>query len=45
MQERVGVCDRCGKGLYCLDGFFNGIKEGGKIFCFECGEKEEQDEQ
>lgn len=42
MQERVGTCANCGKTLYCLDGFFNGVKEKGRILCFECKEKEER---
>lgn len=44
MQERVGTCEKCGKALYCLDGFFNGVKENGSVFCFECVEKEKGDQ-
>ncbi|SUV07408.1 Uncharacterised protein [Cytobacillus firmus] len=25
MKELVGCCAVCGKDLYCLDGFFNGV--------------------
>lgn len=45
MQEKVGVCNKCGKVLYCLDGFFNGVKEKEGIFCFACAEEEQKDEQ
>jgi hypothetical protein len=37
MEEYIGNCEECGKKLYCLDGFFNGIAEEGKaIICFDC---------
>ncbi|WP_197090995.1 hypothetical protein [Bacillus sp. FJAT-27231] len=44
MQEPVGTCKKCGKALYCLDGFFNGVKESGAVFCFDCSEEEEKDQ-
>ncbi|MDQ0215323.1 ribosomal protein L24E [Oikeobacillus pervagus] len=40
MRELVGNCDHCHKEIYCLDGFLNGVKENGKLLCFECDEKE-----
>lgn len=43
MKEKVSICKRCGKVLYCLDGFFNGvIKDDGSACCFECIEQEER---
>jgi hypothetical protein len=37
MQEEVGICQKCGKKIYCLDGFLNGIvKPGGELTCFGC---------
>lgn len=37
MIELVGTCEKCGKKIYCLDGFLNGVhtKEG-TVWCFEC---------
>jgi hypothetical protein len=44
MKELVGYCDRCEKPLYCLDGFFNGVKtDSGKSLCFDCNEEEEKE--
>ncbi|MEG9296187.1 hypothetical protein V6B33_06980 [Mangrovibacillus sp. Mu-81] len=44
MKELVGNCDRCEKPLYCLDGFFNGVKtHSGKSLCFDCNEEEEKE--
>lgn len=41
MKELVGYCHKCGKEIFCLDGFFNGIHVDGKqINCFPCAEKE-----
>ncbi|WP_263862290.1 hypothetical protein [Bacillus aerolatus] len=44
MQERVGTCEKYGKELYCLDGFFNGVQEKEGVFCFECAEKKKEEE-
>ncbi|MEL3972181.1 hypothetical protein AAEO50_07810 [Rossellomorea oryzaecorticis] len=42
MKELVGHCDSCQKPIYCLDGFFNGVKkDSGKIICFDCDDEEE----
>ncbi|WP_285880104.1 hypothetical protein [Domibacillus indicus] len=41
LKEWVGQCIVCGKDIYCLDGFLNGVKEQGELFCFDC---EGQDE-
>jgi hypothetical protein len=42
MKELVGHCDSCQKPIYCLDGFFNGVKkDNGKIICFDCDDEEE----
>jgi hypothetical protein len=42
MNEIVGSCEKCGKKIYCLDGFLNGVhtKEG-KVLCFECDREDE----
>lgn len=40
MKELVGLCSLCGKELFCLDGFFNGVHTDDKrVICFECTEK------
>ncbi|WP_170169146.1 hypothetical protein [Mesobacillus subterraneus] len=41
MKEFVGSCHLCGKEIFCMDGFLNGIhtKEG-KVLCFDCDVKE-----
>ncbi|WP_175989937.1 hypothetical protein [Bacillus sp. Marseille-Q1617] len=45
MKELVGHCDSCQKPIYCLDGFFNGVKKGsGEIVCFDCHEEEENND-
>ncbi|REE78914.1 hypothetical protein A8990_12342 [Paenibacillus taihuensis] len=38
MRELVGHCQRCGKAVYCEDGFLNGaIVEGsGALICSDC---------
>ncbi|KKB36462.1 hypothetical protein [Bacillus thermotolerans] len=43
MQEKVGTCKNCGRTLYCMDGFFNGVKEDGATYCFECAEEKEKE--
>ncbi|MBS4215913.1 MULTISPECIES: hypothetical protein [Neobacillus] len=48
MKELVGLCKCCGKEIYCLDGFFNGvITEDKQSYCFDCYEevKEEKNPQ
>ncbi|WP_257008220.1 hypothetical protein [Bacillus sp. FJAT-45350] len=41
MIENVGTCFHCKKNIYCLDGFFNGMKqEDGNIICFDCYERD-----
>jgi hypothetical protein len=40
LKELVGCCSCCGKELYCLDGFFNGIyTDEKKIVCYDCETK------
>ncbi|EAR64536.1 hypothetical protein B14911_06998 [Bacillus sp. NRRL B-14911] len=40
MREPAGTCVQCGKTIYCLDGFFNGIiTDDKKAICFECSEE------
>jgi hypothetical protein len=42
MQELVGKCKSCGKDIYCLDGFLNGIHNDDQhLICFDCEKKEE----
>ncbi|MBY6036344.1 hypothetical protein KUV80_06755 [Fictibacillus nanhaiensis] len=37
MLELVGICERCKKKLYCLDGFFQGeVAENGNLYCMSC---------
>ncbi|MEN2467454.1 hypothetical protein [Ornithinibacillus sp. FSL M8-0202] len=36
MKELVGVCNRCGKEVYCENGFLDGIHEGGELLCMLC---------
>ncbi|WP_180960286.1 hypothetical protein [Neobacillus cucumis] len=39
MKELVGVCSECGKEVYCLDGFLNGVHTPNKeLYCFDCFE-------
>jgi len=41
MRELVGPCTICGKEIFCLDGFLNGVYvDGEKIHCFDCDKKE-----
>ena len=42
MMELVGSCQQCGKNIYCLDGFLNGVHtKNGRVLCFECEDKED----
>jgi len=44
MRELVGTCHQCGRDLYCLDGFFNGVKtEDRKTLCFDCADEENKE--
>ncbi|WP_240377664.1 hypothetical protein [Bacillus piscicola] len=47
MRELVGECAVCGKEVFCLDGFLNGVvDEEKKLLCFECtDEKKNSDVQ
>jgi hypothetical protein len=37
MRELVGSCQQCGKEIFCLDGFLNGVHtKDGRVFCFDC---------
>jgi hypothetical protein len=41
MRELVGNCIKCGKEIFCLDGFFNGVLlKGNTIYCFDCVKKD-----
>ncbi|MBO8155696.1 MAG: hypothetical protein H0Z32_04490 [Bacillaceae bacterium] len=39
MKEWVGVCQICGKEIYCLNGFLDGVNDEGRLLCFSCSEK------
>ncbi|WP_269430744.1 hypothetical protein [Domibacillus enclensis] len=41
MKELVGTCAVCGKDIYCMDGFLNGVKENGELLCFPCADESE----
>ncbi|SDD79013.1 hypothetical protein SAMN04488126_101100 [Bhargavaea beijingensis] len=41
MRELVGTCESCGRDVFCLDGFLNGVSEAGRLECFECADREE----
>ncbi|WP_261132535.1 hypothetical protein [Bacillus sp. Marseille-Q3570] len=36
MKEYIGKCEICNKPIYCMDGFFNGIKTKTGVRCFDC---------
>jgi hypothetical protein len=41
-MEHVGVCHRCNKDIYCLNGFLNGIiDDEGRLTCLDCSHKEQ----
>lgn len=43
MKEWVGSCQVCGKDIFCLDGFLNGVHtKDGVVLCFDCEETEER---
>jgi len=45
MRELVGTCNSCGKEIFCLDGFLNGVISTQKaIYCFDCYESIENKE-
>ncbi|MFT4417143.1 hypothetical protein ACLM5H_25210 [Fredinandcohnia humi] len=43
MKELVGTCSACGKEIYCLEGFINGVVSDDKkgMLCFDCAEENE----
>ncbi|GHH98240.1 hypothetical protein [Neobacillus kokaensis] len=46
MKELVGMCKCCGKEIFCLDGFFNGvITENKQTYCFDCHETSSNEEE
>ncbi|RKD76197.1 hypothetical protein ATL39_0410 [Sinobaca qinghaiensis] len=36
MQEPVGNCCLCGRIVYCMDGFLNGVYIDNDLYCFPC---------
>ncbi|WCK55819.1 hypothetical protein PP175_07755 [Aneurinibacillus sp. Ricciae_BoGa-3] len=44
MQEYVGDCIKCGRNIYCHDGFIGAVvTEPGKMVCFECMERQNEE--
>ncbi|WP_338447854.1 hypothetical protein R4Z09_16560 [Niallia oryzisoli] len=40
MKELVSTCCECGKDIYCLNGFFNGVlTDDKKTLCYDCAEE------
>ncbi|GGE07322.1 hypothetical protein GCM10011571_05730 [Marinithermofilum abyssi] len=40
MKELVGMCTGCGREVYCLNGFLNGVvDEEKRLWCTACEEK------
>lgn len=39
MKELVGSCFTCGKEVFCLDGFLNGVHYDQKLYCIECSKQ------
>ncbi|MDC3416571.1 hypothetical protein [Aquibacillus salsiterrae] len=37
-MELVGNCERCGRKVFCENGFLNGVNENNQLFCFPCSE-------
>ncbi|WP_277621528.1 hypothetical protein [Indiicoccus explosivorum] len=44
MRELIGTCVRCGKEVYCMDGFLNGVYIGKELLCFACADETEDEE-
>lgn len=42
LKELIGVCEGCGKEVFCEDGFFDGVVEEGRLLCNHCAEKSEK---
>ncbi|WP_394231691.1 hypothetical protein [Niallia oryzisoli] len=43
MRELVSTCCKCGKDIYCLDGFFTGVyTDEMETLCFDCAEEKEK---
>lgn len=45
MRELIGNCTKCGKDVYCMDGFLDGLYIGNQLLCFDCANFEEKREQ
>ncbi|WP_177167989.1 hypothetical protein [Marininema mesophilum] len=45
MIELAGNCVRCGKPVFCTDGFINGVTQAdGNVLCFGCDGEESAQE-
>jgi hypothetical protein len=44
LKEYVGECQICGKEVYCLDGFIDGVVNKDGVICFSCVDKGEMQE-
>ncbi len=43
MKEKVGKCSHCGRTIFCISGFLNGvIHKEGVLICFPCVENHSQ---
>jgi hypothetical protein len=43
MKEYIGACIFCGKDIFCLDGFLNGVLTSDKkLLCFDCDKKDKR---
>ncbi|WP_179134505.1 hypothetical protein [Oceanobacillus timonensis] len=43
MKEYIGTCVKCGKTIYCKDGFLDGVHDQGNLYCFTCSEEPQQE--
>ncbi|WP_197046678.1 hypothetical protein [Oceanobacillus salinisoli] len=39
MRELIGPCLKCGKNVYCENGFFEGAQVNGELLCNQCYEE------
>lgn len=40
-MELVGHCVSCGAPVYCKDGFLDGVSQNGRLYCHECYNKDD----
>lgn len=44
-MEPVGPCVKCGKTVYCRDGFLDGVTFRGSLYCHSCFDEHDADGQ